>query len=179
MARNSHHRQRTIGWFNWRAVPGTVYLMQPRSRPDLFKIGYTSRPAETRRRELEKKSDRGLQIICAVTMPHAYALEQKLLGRMRGGWWIFRRRRNRRGTEWFHLRKGERIERIRDLVLWEACRTRTSAVLRMSWPILAGLQVFSPANEVSRPRGAQARRATTAVRSRCPMRGAGSRSPRR
>ena len=72
MARRSARRQRRLGWFNWRATRGTVYLMRPRSRPDLFKIGYTVRPAEQRRRELEKKSDRGLEIICSVTMPRIF-----------------------------------------------------------------------------------------------------------
>lgn len=164
MARRSMRRQRRVGWFNWRATRGTVYLMQPRSRPDLFKIGYTVRPAEQRRRELEKKSDRGLEIICSVTMPHAYSLEQKLLRRMRGGWWIFRRRANTRGTEWFHLRPGERIEHIRDLVLWEARRTRLSAVLRFSWPIFSRLWFSAPVRAPAGRAGISPRQRQAGVR---------------
>lgn len=179
MAGRSRRRQRRIGWFNWGATRGTVYLMRPRARPDLFKIGYTVRPAEQRRRELEKKSDRGLDIICAVTMPHAYALEQKLLRRMRGGWWFFRRRRSNRGTEWFHLRPGERIERIRDLVLWEARRTRLLALFRCSWPIFGRLQVFAPAALTGGRAGISPRRRKAGTRSRQAAPAAGSRWRRR
>ena len=179
MARRSARRQRRLGWFNWRATRGTVYLMRPRSRPDLFKIGYTVRPAEQRRRELEKKSDRGLEIICSVTMPHAYALEQKLLRKMRGGWCIFRRRRNKRGTEWFHLKPGEKIEQIRDLVLWEARRTRLLAALRFSWPIFGRVKSFVPVRPPVQKDGISARQRPAASRWRRARPVAGSRSRRR
>lgn len=143
MSRRSHLKSSMIGWFVRRPVRGTVYLMQPRSRPDLFKIGFTTRRPNDRRRELERKADRGLHIVCAITMPHAYVLEQRLLRRMRGGWWLFRRKANRRGTEWFHHLPGERIEHIRRLMLWESDNVRRVAILKFSWPVLGeGRHVF-------------------------------------
>ena len=72
-------------------------------------------------------------------MPHAQLLEQRLLARMRRGWWIFRRRPSPRGTEWFHLRRGETITDIEALMA-AASKTQdaTSQELRLGiFPSLA------------------------------------------
>lgn len=123
-----------IGWFMRRPGWGTVYLMAPESDPTLFKIGFTRRRTVDRRRELQRPEDGKLRIVCTITMPHAYLLEQRLLAKMRGGWRIFRRRANPRGTEWFHLRRGETLAQVEALMEFEARRLRLAAGLRFSWP---------------------------------------------
>ena len=141
-SRNTVSRSTRIGWFNIRAVPGTVYLMQPDNDPRLFKLGYTSRHTLERRRELQRPGDGRLRIVCSVTMPHAYALEQRLLGRMRGGWRFLRRRGSPRGTEWFYLRRGEKLSDIQLLMEREARRVRLAAVVRFSWPLGGKITLF-------------------------------------
>ena len=140
--RNAASRSGKIGWFNHRAAAGTVYLMQPENDPRLFKLGYTSRRTLERRRELQRAGDGKLRILCSVTMPHAYVLEQRLLRRMRGGWRLFRRRSSPRGTEWFYLRRGETISDIRRLLAREARRVRLAARLRFSWPLGGKIALF-------------------------------------
>ncbi len=141
-SKNGASRSTRIGWFDFRAPTGTVYLMQPDNDPRLFKLGFTSRPTLERRRELQRPGDGKLRIVCSVTMPHAYALEQRLLARMRGGWRLFRRRPSPRGTEWFYLRRGEEIDDIQFLVEREARRVRRAAVLRLSWLPLGRITLF-------------------------------------
>lgn len=141
-SRNAGSRSPRIGWFNFRAPTGTVYLMQPDNDARLFKLGYTSRRTLERRRELQRAGDGRLRIVCSVTMPHAYALEQRLLRRMRGGWRFFRRRSSPRGTEWFYLRRGEAISDIQTLMDREARRVRFAAVVRLSWPLWGRITVF-------------------------------------
>lgn len=141
-SRNPASRSAKIGWFNLRAPTGTVYLMQPDNDPRLFKLGYTSRHTLERRRELQRPGDGKLRIVCSVSMPHAYALEQRLLARMRGGWRLFRRRSSPRGTEWFYLRRGETILDIQTLIEREARRVRRAAGLRFSWPLSGTIALF-------------------------------------
>ena len=134
-SKNGAGRSTRIGWFDFRAAPGTVYLMQPDNDPTLFKLGFTTRRTLERRRELQRRGDGRLRIVCSVTMPHAYVLEQRLLRRMRGGWRFFRRRSSPRGTEWFHLRRRETIADIQTMMEREARRVRRAARLRFSWPL--------------------------------------------
>jgi len=141
-SKNAAGRSTKIGWFNFKAPTGTVYLMQPDNEPRLFKLGYTSRRTLERRRELQRPGDGRLRIVCSVTMPHAYVLEQRLLRRMRRGWRLFRRRSSPRGTEWFYLRRGEQISDIQELMEREARRVRLSAGIRFSWPLLGRITLF-------------------------------------
>lgn len=141
-SKNAAGRSTKIGWFKFRAAMGTVYLMQPDNEPRLFKLGYTSRRTLERRRELQRPGDGTLRIVCSVTMPHAYVLEQRLLRRMRGGWRFFRRRSSPRGTEWFYLRRGEDISDIQALIEQEARRVRLAAGIRFSWPPGGRIMLF-------------------------------------
>jgi len=141
-SKNLAGRSTRIGWFDFRAAPGTVYLMQPDNDPRLFKLGFTSRRTLERRRELQRAGDGTLRIVCSVTMPHAYVLEQRLLRRMRGGWRFFRRRGSPRGTEWFYLQRGEQIRDIQRLMAREARRVRFAACIRLSWPPRGRITLF-------------------------------------
>jgi len=141
-SKNAVGRSTRIGWFHFKATTGTVYLMQPDNDPGLFKLGYTSRRTLERRRELQRPGDGKLRIVCSVTMPHAYALEQRLLRRMRRGWRFFRRRSSPRGTEWFYLRRGEDISDIQAQMEREARRVRRAAFLRFSWPLRGRITLF-------------------------------------
>lgn len=141
-SKNATSRSTKIGWFDFKAATGTVYLMQPDNDPRLFKLGFTSRRTLERRRELQRPGDGKLRIICSVTMPHAYALEQRLLGRMRGGWRFFRRRSSPRGTEWFYLRRNEQILDIQALMEREARRVRLAAAIRFSWSLRGRILLF-------------------------------------
>lgn len=141
-SKNAVARSSRIGWFRFKAATGTVYLMQPDNDPTLFKLGFTSRRTLERRRELQRPGDGKLRIVCSVTMPHAYVLEQRLLRRMRRGWRFFRRRSSPRGTEWFHLRRGEKISDIQALMEQEARRVRLAAAVRFSWPLRGKIMLF-------------------------------------
>lgn len=141
-SKNAATRSAKIGWFNFKAPTGTVYLMQPDNEPRLFKLGYTSRRTLERRRELQRPGDGRLRIVCSVTMPHAYVLEQRLLRRMRRGWRLFRRRSSPRGTEWFYLWRGEQISDIQRMMEREARRVRLAAGIRFSWPLRGRIMLF-------------------------------------
>lgn len=163
-------RSSRIGWFDFRPERGTVYLMQPASDPSLFKIGYTSRPTMDRRRELQKRGDVRLHIVCTLTLPHAYALEQRLLARMRKNrlWGLFRRKPSSRGTEWFHLHPWENIHIIEAIMEQEAFRVQRCARLKLSWPLLERIRIYQAPRPIvaflrlGRPRAVAPARGTRA-----------------
>lgn len=134
------------GWRSWRmrrpasGIPfcarhrapwGTVYLVQSRDDPTLFKVGFTTRRTIVRRAELNRVSGDDMAIVATVSMPWARAVETRVLRQLRGHWW---RRRDRRGTEWFHLRRSEIITQVADRVDSAADRIAWIAKLKLSWP---------------------------------------------
>ena len=122
-----------VPWLRWRGTGrGTVYLMHARRRPGLFKVGFTTRRTKDRRAELNRVGQDDMRIVCTVTMPLARSCERVLLHRLRGGW--VRRRRDRRGTEWFWLRRGEEIGDIAALLHDTAQAVRRVGKCKLSWP---------------------------------------------
>lgn len=124
-------RRKSLPWFKRRTRHSTVYLMQDVRKPNLIKIGFTTRRTHTRKNELSKKTRDGVRIIYTISMPHAYFAEQRILRRMRRRWFGAG---SRRGTEWFGLRPVDRIERITSQMLQEAKVIRFIARLKFSWP---------------------------------------------
>ena len=132
---------RIIPWLRWSGVGwGTVYLMQSRKRPSLFKVGFTRRRTKDRRAELNRVGGDDMAILFTVTMPLARHCERAMLRRLRGG--LVRRKGDRRGTEWFRLRKGESIAEIATLLLRTAQTVRRVGTLKLSWPAGAQIRIF-------------------------------------
>jgi len=103
-------RSSSIHWLRFGSVPwGTVYLMQARNQPDLFKVGFTKRRTIERRSELNRVASDDLKIV-----------------------WF--RKGNPRGSEWFKLRKKESIANICAQVEREARQTKRKAKFKLSWP---------------------------------------------
>ena len=78
-------RPRTgIPWLRRRKVPyGTVYLMQARATPRLFKVGFTKRRTKDRRTELNRVASDDLAIVYTVSLPWARACETLIFRRLR------------------------------------------------------------------------------------------------
>ena len=127
-------RRRGTGW-------GTVYLMQSRKRPGLFKVGFTQRRTKDRRTELNRVDRDDVRIVFTVSMPLARQCERIMLRRLRRG--LFRRRGDRRGTEWFWLRKGERIDDIAALLNDTAHTIRRVGRFKLSWPAGKEIRIFN------------------------------------
>lgn len=66
-----------------RAPSGTVYLMQSRGNPRLFKVGFTKRKTKERRFELNRVAGDDMAIVATVQLPWARACEALLLRRLR------------------------------------------------------------------------------------------------
>ncbi|WP_373634747.1 GIY-YIG nuclease family protein [Yoonia sp. SS1-5] len=135
------HRPRTsIPWFRRRRIPfGTVYLMQARDTPRLFKVGFTKRRTKDRRGELNRVARDDMAIVYTVSLPWARSCETLVLGRLR---WNPFRRGDTRGTEWFWLGKRESIEAIVRKIDRAARDTRRMARWRWSWPTGAEIREF-------------------------------------
>ncbi|WP_445327200.1 GIY-YIG nuclease family protein [Yoonia sp. GPGPB17] len=139
MRKRRRHRKNYIPWFRTRGW-GTVYLLQSRSEPALFKVGFTQRKTDTRRNELKGLVDGGLRIVFTVSMPHAYVTEQRTLKGLAGRWFG---RRDRRGTEWFILRRRETIEDIAARILRTANEVQFEARLKLSWGGSSKIRTFA------------------------------------
>ena len=122
-----------------RAPYGTVYLMQSRSQPRLFKVGYTTRRTKDRRSELNRVAGDDMAIVATVQLPWARACETLLLRRLR---FNPLRRGDRRGTEWFWLGRREDISKIEIEMERTAKAIRRMAWLRLSWPSGASIKTF-------------------------------------
>lgn len=121
-----------IPWLRFSRCPrGTVYLMQSRNQPDLFKVGFTKRKTKERRSELNRVAGDDMKIISTVSMPWARKCEALTLKRLKRNLW---RKRDRRGTEWFHLRPGEHIQDISAKIEKAANQIELIAKLKLSWP---------------------------------------------
>lgn len=105
--------------------------MQCRRDPSLFKVGYTARKTVNRRAEINRVAGDDMRIVQTVTMPWAYSCEGLVLCRIRREWF---RRRDRRGTEWFRLKRGENIDQVARKIRRCADRTVLVAKLKRSWP---------------------------------------------
>ena len=131
---------RIVPWLRWRGTGwGTVYLMSYRVRPGLFKVGFIRRRTKDRRAELNRVRRDDMRIVYTVAMPLARPCERAMLRRLRRS--IFRKG-DHRGTEWFWLRKRERIDDIAALLLRTAHTTRRVGILKLSWPKGTALRVF-------------------------------------
>ncbi|WP_170566223.1 GIY-YIG nuclease family protein [Ruegeria atlantica] len=126
-------RRRGRGW-------GTVYLMQSRRHSGLFKVGYTTRRTKDRRTELNRVGGDDMKIVFTVSMPRARQCERIMLHRLRHN---PARKRDRRGTEWFWLRHGERIEDIATALLATAHIIKRVSRLKLSWPAGGEIRTFS------------------------------------
>ncbi|MFV1630812.1 GIY-YIG nuclease family protein [Phaeobacter sp. JH20_18] len=126
-----HSRRKGIAWFRRRPAWGTVYLMQSLDEPDLFKVGFTKRLTKSRRGELKGKVGGRLKIYYTLSMPNAYFVEQRVLRGLRARWFG---RGDRRGTEWFRLRKKETLPDIVGRIDVAARRIRLISKLKLSWP---------------------------------------------
>ena len=132
---------RKIPWLRRRGIGrGTVYLMQSRRRPDLFKIGFTTRRTKDRRTELNRVGQDDMKIVFTVAMPWARHCESAMLRQLRRTPF---RKRDRRGTEWFWLRKGERIHDIAARLHDTAHTVRRVSRLKLSWPTEGGIRTFN------------------------------------
>jgi len=122
----------SIPWFRFGSVPwGTVYLMQARNRPDLFKVGFTKRKTITRRAEINRIANDDMKIVQTITMPWAYVCEQSVLRRFRSSWF---RRGDVRGSEWFKLRRNETMKHVSNRIERVARKTQRLAMWKCSWP---------------------------------------------
>ena len=129
-----------VPWFRFSRAPwGTVYLMQSRRTPDLFKVGFTRRLTKDRRAELNRVAGDDLRIVATVSMPWAIRCEALVLRRLRRNMF---RKRDRRGTEWFWLKPHEDIQDIADRLDKAADRIELIAKLKFSWPKRSKRRVF-------------------------------------
>ena len=145
----------TVPWFRRRGTGwGTVYLMRSRKRPGLFKVGFTTRRTKDRRAELNRVGRDDMKIVLTATMPLARSCERVLLRRLRGG--MPGRKRDRRGTEWFWLRRREEIGDIAVLLLDTALAVRRVGRCKGSWPAGKEIRIFN-ALDRENPRSPQNR----------------------
>ena len=136
-----------IPWFRFSRAPwGTVYLMQSRNQPRLFKVGYTKRKTKDRRAELNPVARDDMKIVATIQTPWATKCEALLLRRLRRNPF---RKRDRRGTEWFHLGKKEDIAAIVKKLKRASVHIEISARIKFSWPTNSRRKLFE-ANKVSR-----------------------------
>ncbi len=126
-----HKRRSSIPWFRKRLKTGTIYLMRSVEDPDLFKVGFTERLSNTRRKELERHSGHCLRIFYTLSMPHAYICEQRLHRFYRRR---FFGRASELGTEWYRLRSWENIDGVKNRMNRMAVITKMEARLKFSWP---------------------------------------------
>ena len=139
--------RKSIPWFS-RSGWGTVYLMQSREDPRLFKVGYTRRRTKDRRAELQAKVYGELDIIYGLSMPHAYHAEQRTLRGLRLRWFGGG---DRRGTEWFRLRRNETMEDIKARIATAADQVRREAKFKLSWAKDTQIRIFSAGDERRNP----------------------------
>jgi hypothetical protein len=132
-------RSRTVPWFRAHPVWGTVYLMQSLETPRLIKIGYTQRRTKDRRAELIGSVQGDLKIMFKISMPNAYATEQLILRGMRQRLFGFG---DRRGTEWFWLRRWETLDHVAIRIERAANRIKLTSQIKGSWPREATVRVF-------------------------------------
>jgi len=92
---------------------------------------FTERRTKDRRSELKGKVGGRLNVFYTLSMPNAYFTEQLVLRRLRRR--LFGRG-DRRGTEWFRLRKKETMADVVDLIHKAACRIRWMSKMKLSWP---------------------------------------------
>ena len=133
-------RSARIQWLSRRTKNGTVYLMVSLDNPGLFKIGFTERLTTDRRRELERSSGERLTIAHSVSMPWAYATEQRLHRYYRNRLWGSAREL---GTEWFQLRRWESLGGVRKRMDRAARLTEWEARLKLSWREGAEIRSFT------------------------------------
>lgn len=105
--------------------------MQSLDEPDLFKVGFTKRLTKDRRAELKGKVGGRLKVFYTLSMPNAYFTEQLVLRRLRQR--LFGRG-DRRGTEWFRLRKKETMMDVVNRIDAAARRIRWITKMKLSWP---------------------------------------------
>lgn len=112
---------------------GTVYLFRSRQDPALFKLGYTSRPATLRKRELEAKLGSKLDIVACLRMPHAWIIEQRCHAAFRARGWgmpwhpVL-------GSEWYRLSDQRRLDAALGLIEATSKRAERTARWKRSWP---------------------------------------------
>ncbi|WP_298938445.1 GIY-YIG nuclease family protein [uncultured Ruegeria sp.] len=127
---NTRRRSPRIRVFAKRAKIGTVYLLVSERNPRLFKIGFTERATQKRRRELEHSSGKRLTIGHTVSQPWAFTTEQRLH-------WIYRGRMfgtvPELGTEWFRLLPWESMRVVRWRINLIAKLTKWEAKMKLSW----------------------------------------------
>jgi len=135
-----------IPWFRFSRVPrGTVYLMQSRNEPDLFKVGFTKRKTIERRAELNRVAGDNMKIVFTVSMPWARKSEALALRRLRRNPF---RKRDKRGTEWFRLQPGEDIQKIAGGIEAASNRIELLAKIKFSWPKRIEKRVFRASGSV-------------------------------
>lgn len=105
--------------------------MQSLDEPDLFKVGFTKRLTNSRRNELKGKVGGRLKVYYTLSMPNAYFTEQRVLRDLRARWFG---RGDRRGTEWFRLRRNETLPDIAARIFKAAGMVRRVSKLKLSWP---------------------------------------------
>lgn len=141
--------RRTIPWLRFSRVPwGTVYLLQSRNEPRLFKVGFTKRRTKDRRAELNRVAGDDMKIVSTVSLPWARNCEALVLRRLRRNPF---RKRDRRGTEWFWLFATEDIHRIADRLEAASSHIEVIAKLKFSWPRGATKRVFRPESREPAP----------------------------
>ena len=136
-------RRQSIPWFR-RSGWGTVYLLQSREDPRLFKVGYTRRRTKDRRAELRAKVYGELDIVYGLSMPHAYHAEQRTLRGLRLRWFG---RGDERGAEWFRLRKNETMDDIKARITKAAAQVRREAKFKLSWAKDTQIRIFNAGDE--------------------------------
>lgn len=114
---------------------GTVYVLQDKRWPGIYKVGFTSRRIADRKAEIvrEMTADRDLRLIFAIDMMHAKQVETVAHRRLRK----FRapKTRHHTGREWFLLTGMNRDDRVIQTVLRSAgdVRYRARRVGRWSY----------------------------------------------
>ncbi len=153
--KNTRRRSPRIRFFAKRVKIGTVYLLVSERNPRLFKIGFTERATQKRRRELEHSSGERLTIAHTVPQPWAFTTEQRLH-------WIYRGRMfgtvPAMGTEWFRLLPWESMRVVRWRINVIAKLTKWEAKLKMS--LKKGFEIHTYSNPKVFPKNSEQNRLT-------------------
>lgn len=127
-------QKKRVAWFTRPKNRPAVYVLQSRSNPDFFKVGYTSRKVETRIREIEAVHG-PVSLIYSFRMPHAYAAEQRAHSRLSRAFGV-----KPLGREWYQVRRGKSY--VKKAVLKSALSVKREAALKLSWPKKAKIFIW-------------------------------------
>ena len=122
----------SVPWFRRTRNRPAIYLFHSVGRPELIKVGYTSRRTEARQAELERKLGDRLVLVRRIRMPHAWVAEQRAHRMLRARGWRLDWAAGL-GGEWYLVPGGAGVREAALLMEAAARDIERQARRRFSW----------------------------------------------